>query len=96
MGIHEMKSKKLRRTVIYLFWGSPVISCMAMESMHGMARYVHNLGKSLKKRNVFWRNIRNPSILYLLQLQVVGSPVLKCNWVLIKNETQFVKMISEL
>ena len=47
-------------------------------------------------RNVFWRNIRSPSILYLLELQAVGSAVLKFNCVVIKNETQFFKMISEV
>lgn len=62
----------------------------------GMARYMHNLEKSLEKRNVFWRNIRNPSILYLLQLQVIGFLVLKFNWVVIKNETQLVKVISDV
>lgn len=59
----------------------------------GMAKYVHDLEKSSEKRNVFWRNIRKPLILYLLKLQVVGSSVLKCNWVVINNETQSVKII---
>lgn len=96
MGINETKSKKLRRrAAIYLFLGSHVVSCMAVESLAWQDMYV-TWKKAWRREMYFGEILGTLPILYLLRLQVVGSPVLKFNWVVIKNETQFVKMISEV